>query len=204
MILLETNKIYNIDAIEGIAQLKDIKVDCIITDPPYPDYHTEIYGYKPELINILKRFNCLQLIFWSAKAEFPLDFTSIHIWDKKCGCGSQYERIFERNGGKEYRVFRCYLINSTVAKSYHGLGEEFTGHPSQKPVKLIRELILKYTKEGDLVLDLYCGTGVIPLVCKQLKRRYIGFEINKKYFEVAERRLCQTILSEVSGNSSQS
>ena len=73
-------------------------VDLVLTDPPYPDYHTDLYRYSEEAIKLLDRFNCKQSIFWSAKFPFPLSYTAIHIWDKKTGCGSQYERIFERNG----------------------------------------------------------------------------------------------------------
>jgi len=198
--MIETNKIICGDALEELKKLPDNSIDLILTDPPYPDYHTEIYGYKKELITVLNKFKCPQLIFWSSKVDFPLDYTAVHIWDKKVGCGSQYERIFERSGGKEYKVFRCYLINSTVAKSYHGLGEEYTAHPSQKPIKLIRELILKYTKEGDIILDPYMGTGVVPLVCKQLKRKYIGIEINPEYYKIAKKRLAQSNLLDLNLN----
>ena len=57
-----------------------------------------------------------QFIFWTSKEPFILDYTAIHIWDKKTGCGSEYERIFERNGNKNFKVFRgeChrnFLIN---------------------------------------------------------------------------------------------
>lgn len=192
---IELNKVYCMDALELLKQLPDESVDLVLIDPPYPDYYVEEYKYNEELIKkVLSNFNCRQLIFWSAKAEFPLDYSAIHIWDKKTGCGSQYERIFERNGGKEYRVFRCYLINSSVAKSYHGLGEEFTGHPSQKPIKLMREIIKKYSKKGDLIIDLFCGTGVIPLVCKQLGRNFIACDNCQEYVDIANKRLAQEVL----------
>ena len=192
--MLEINKIYLGYFQELINKLDLTKIDFILSDPPYPDYYADEYGYNEKIIKLFNKFNCRQLIFWSAKADFPLNYSAIHIWDKKVGCGSEYERIFERNGSIQYSMFRCYLINSSVAKNYHGLGEEFTGHPSQKPIKLIRELIKKFTKEGDLVLDPFCGSGTIPLVCKQLNRNYIGFEISKEYVEMAQKRLSQSVL----------
>ena len=175
------------DALEGLKQLDKDKVNFILTDPPYPDYHAEKYNYKPELIEVLNQFKCKQLIFWSSKVNFPLNYTAIHIWDKLMGVGSEYERIFERNGGKQYKMFRgCPIQNKICAQMSKDI---FTGHPSQKPIKLIKSLISKYTKEGDLVLDLYCGTGVVPLVCIQLKRRFIAFEINPEYCKIAEERI---------------
>jgi len=99
-----------------LPTLKPGSMDCIITDPPYPDYHVELYGKAD--IRWLEAYPCRQLIFWSAKVDFPLDYSAIHIWDKKSGAGSQYERIFERNGHHNYNVYRYYLINSTVAASF--------------------------------------------------------------------------------------
>jgi len=199
--MLKENKIHQGNFAELISQIDLDRVDFILTDPPYPDYYAEEYLYNEETIKLLEKFNCPQLVFWSAKSPFPLDYTAIHIWDKKVGCGSEYERIFERNGSIQYKMFRCYLINSTVAKNYHGLGEEFTGHPSQKPIKLIRELIKRYTKEGDLVLDPFCGSGTIPLVCKQLNRKYIGIEINQEYYEKSIQRLSITTMTDFTSKS---
>lgn len=161
------------------------KVAVVITDPPYPDYYVELYrGAK---IDFLRRYNCRQIVFWSAKADFPLDYTAVHIWDKKVGAGSQYERIFERNGGKEYKVYREYLINSTVAASY--TGDEFTGHPSQKPLRLLMKLVEEYTEKGDLVYDPFMGSGTTGIACMRLGRRFVGVELDERWFEMAERRV---------------
>ena len=160
-------------------------VDCVVTDPPYPDYHVDLYGKAD--IRWLNDFDCRQLIFWTAKENFPLDYTAIHIWDKKTGCGSQYERIFERGGNKEYRVFRYYLINSTVSASF--TGDEYTGHPSQKPIKLLVDLVERYTNKGDTILDPFMGSGTTGVACVQTNRNFIGIEIEPKYYDIAERRI---------------
>jgi len=120
------NGIYAGDAKELAKLIPDESIDLILTDPPYPDYYTELYGYEEGIIDWLNEWKCRQLIFWSAKVDFPLDYTAIHIWNKKGGLPSMYERIFERNGGKAYRIFSHYLINSTVAANY--TGDIYTGH----------------------------------------------------------------------------
>ena len=147
-------KIYN-DKFENI--LPNIKFDAIITDPPYPDYLADEYGYYDGIIDWCKDFDCKQLIFWSAKVDFPLDYTARHVWDKKCGVGSMYEFIFERNGGKAFKVYNHYLINSTVAASY--AKDTFYNHPSQKPLLLMRKLIVENTKEGDTIFDPFIPYG---------------------------------------------
>lgn len=55
-------------------------------------------------------------------------------------------------------------------------------HPTQKPKKLIERLILTSSNEKDIILDPFAGSGIVYKVCNQLNRNYIGFEINKEYF----------------------
>ncbi len=178
------------DCLEVMRGMDDNSVDLVLTDPPYPDYHAEIYGFneaKPA-IEYLANIPCKQLIFWSAK-EPPLrdDYTAVHIWDKRTGCGSMYERIFEYGGGKNYKVYRHYFINSTVAASFGR--DVYTGHPSQKPIKLICELIEEYSKEGDTILDPFFGSGTTGVAAVRMGRHFIGIEISPNYCKIAEKRI---------------
>lgn len=62
-------------------------------------------------------------------------------------------------------------------------------HPTQKPVKLFEYLIKTYTNEGDVVLDNCIGSGTTAIACMNLNRKFIGFENNKKYFDIANKRI---------------
>lgn len=62
-------------------------------------------------------------------------------------------------------------------------------HPTQKPVEMLKYLIKTYTNEGDLVLDNCMGSGSTGVACKQLNRSFIGYELNKKYYEIAKNRI---------------
>ena len=64
-------------------------------------------------------------------------------------------------------------------------------HPTQKPLGLIKELVSVTTPENGLVLDPFMGSGTTALVCKQLKRKFIGFEINQEYCNMANQRLLE-------------
>ncbi len=68
-------------------------------------------------------------------------------------------------------------------------GDERTGHQTQKPVSLMRELVELFTDPGDVVLDPFCGSGTTGLACLQLGRRFIGFEFNEEYSRIANDRL---------------
>ena len=62
-------------------------------------------------------------------------------------------------------------------------------HPTCKPVTIIETLIKNSSKENDLVLDCFLGSGTTAVACKNLKRDYIGIEINPKWYKVAKNRL---------------
>ena len=62
-------------------------------------------------------------------------------------------------------------------------------HPTQKPQQLLEYLIKTYTKEGDLVLDNCMGSGSTGVACKTLNRDFIGIELDKNYFNIAEQRI---------------
>lgn len=67
--------------------------------------------------------------------------------------------------------------------------DDFNKHPTVKPLSLIEYIILMTTHEGDLVVDPFFGSGTTAVACKKLNRRFIGTEINKEYFDIAEERL---------------
>ncbi len=159
------------------------KVEAVVTDPPYPDYLAAEYGFDPATLPAMNIER--GLVFWSSKCDFPLAYSAVHIWDKKTGCGSEYERIFEIGGGKNFKVFRHYLINSTVAASFSG--DEFVGHPSQKPVRLMRDLISHLKAQA--ILDPFMGSGTTGVAAVQMGRKFIGIEREPKYFDIACKRI---------------
>ena len=73
-----------------------------------------------------------------------------------------------------------------IAKE-HDVNKQF--HPTQKPVDLLRYLVLTYTNEGDTVLDNCMGSGTTAIACIKERRHFIGFELSKEYFDKAVRRI---------------
>ena len=62
-------------------------------------------------------------------------------------------------------------------------------HTTQKPLALIKWLVKTYSNEGDIVVDSCMGSGTTGLACQNLGRRFVGFELDDKYFKVASERL---------------
>ena len=126
----------------------------------------------------------------------------IHVFYKK---QSLYNPQFEY--GAPYKVTRdkkerpCEMHNYTFKESTTvNEGKRYpkrvlkfkreTGlHPTQKPVALLEYLIKTYTNEGDLVLDFTMGSGSTGVACLNTNRRFIGIELDEKYFNIAKDRL---------------
>lgn len=62
-------------------------------------------------------------------------------------------------------------------------------HPTIKPLELVERHLKHTTQEGDVVLDAFVGSGTTCVACKNINRKYIGFEINENYYNIAQDRL---------------
>jgi len=82
-----------------------------------------------------------------------------------------------------------YATNILRIPSLKGISQEKVGHPSQKPIALIDALVSSGSREGDLVLDPFLGSGTTAVSCERLKRRWVGIESNPGYVKMARKRL---------------
>lgn len=62
-------------------------------------------------------------------------------------------------------------------------------HPTIKPINIIENLVKISSREGEIILDPFVGSGTTCVASKRLDRKYIGFEINEKYYKIAKDRL---------------
>ena len=67
--------------------------------------------------------------------------------------------------------------------------KQMYNHPTIKPLEYVKNHILNSTKENDIVLDCFMGSGTTAVACKALNRQYIGFELNPKYWQIAVDRV---------------
>ena len=66
-------------------------------------------------------------------------------------------------------------------------------HPTQKPIALIEWLVKTYTNKNEIVLDFTMGSGTTAIACLNTNRNYIGFELDKYYFNIAKNRIAEHI-----------
>ena len=84
----------------------------------------------------------------------------------------------------------CYEDAKTVYfQPINTSDKEKFNHPTIKPMNIIKTLIKNSSKENEVVLDCFMGSGTTCVACKNMGRKYIGFEIDEKWFKVAQDRL---------------
>ena len=74
---------------------------------------------------------------------------------------------------------------------------EFGKHPTQKPEKVIAGVMQYLSKEGDIILDPFVGSGTICVVAKKLGRNFIGIDINLEFVEIARKRIAKIVQAEI-------
>lgn len=211
VIMLNTiiNTIQNIDCFEGFKIIPDKSIDIILTDPPYGlnkmgiknDNDLSIfYECLPECYRVLKD-NSFFITFFSIKF-LPAIFKNNpfqYFWSFILHCPNG--RVMSPIGFTKYMICMVFkkgnpkmikkgkdIFLDTPGKMIEP-DEGFINHPTPKPKTFIKELLALFSKEKDLVLDPFVGSGSTAVACKQLKRNFIGFEINKQYCELAKNRL---------------
>lgn len=152
----------------------------------------------PEIYRVLKQdthcyimTNTLNLEkYMSICREVGFELHNVLMWEKN---NATPNRWYMKNG--EFTLFlrkgKAKTINNPGSKMIHSfdniLGNKL--HPTEKPVGLMQMYIENSSKEGDIVLDPFVGAGSTTIACINSNRKFIGFEIDKKYYGIANRRV---------------
>lgn len=102
---------------------------------------------------------------------------------RKCKSAEVYQKaicVSDYSSTERYPINVLYYPSDKHKACYH---------PTQKPIALMEYLIKTYTDEDYIVLDNCMGSGTTGVACKRLNRNFIGIELDKNYFEIAEKRI---------------
>ena len=102
--------------------------------------------------------------------------------------GTNYGR-FATEGQSNYFDDKGKRFPQSVLDYSNGDRTKENDHPTQKPLDLMRYLVLTYSNENDTVFDGYSGSGTTAIACIKEKRNFIGSELNKEYFDKAALRI---------------
>ncbi|MBF0118186.1 MAG: site-specific DNA-methyltransferase [Desulfobacterales bacterium] len=113
-----------------------------------------------------------EIVLWAAKNE-----KSKHYFD--------YQLMKKINQGKQMR--NVWELSAPLSEE-----KKFGKHPTQKPVELLKRIILSSTKEGDLTLDPFCGSSTTGIASLLLNRKYVGIDLEEEYLELSKKRIEQS------------
>jgi site-specific DNA-methyltransferase (adenine-specific) len=207
---LDINKIYQGDCLEVMKQIPDKSIDLVLTDPPYGVKRDKGFGGFEGFGGFGKPIARRQYAdCWDDKRPDKIYFDEILRVSKNALIfgGNYFADILPQ--GKHWIVWDklntmptfgdCELIwtnskRNSVKKitcQYNGLlgKEKERYHPTQKPLKIVKELIEKYTNENDTVLDPFIGSGTTAIACLKTNRNFIGIELEPKYVDIANKRI---------------
>lgn len=263
--MLELNKVYNGDCVEGMKLIDDNSIQLIVTSPPYADMRNygKFKGIKPDdyvewflpkakeihriikqdgsfILNINdkvvngfkhpyvfdlvcelhkigfkmwerfiwykrnpmpgmggKRFrDGIEYIFWLSKDKPYVDIESVKVPKKDTKDRSSDSNFIESRSGHNKKrretstpfpdlVVPINVLEINLGNTYKVAGNHIAIYPEQLPKFFIK----CGSKENDIVLDPFAGSGTTLKVAKDLNRQYIGFELNNEYINIIEKRL---------------
>ena len=207
-----TVTLYHGDCLEVLKTLDAGSVDVVVTDPPYGmDYHSSANGrfgdcaidgdkttaLRDAVIQWAISLDIPCLVFGSWKATKPAQTRALLVWEKgdHVGMGDlsipwkpNTEEVYVIGSGfTGHRGSSVLRVNALSPNFFHT--HEPRQHPTQKPIELLRQLIEKCPQGA--VLDPFMGSGTTGVACVQTGRNFIGIEIDRTYFEIAERRIAE-------------
>jgi len=122
----------------------------------------------------------------------------------RCGAWEKPDSTPQLSGDRPATWGECFVVahaNASGAMHWNGGGKrglykagvcrgyERSEHPTQKPLSLMLDLVEDFSDPGELVLDPFAGSGTTGVACNQLGRRFLGWELDATYHEIACRRL---------------
>lgn len=210
---IEIDNCYNIDCLDGMRFMQEqgIRADWCITDPPYGigiekmsftqsgakvigqaqrrDYRSigkwDSVRIEKAIFDLMQERSDNQIIFGGNYYTDILPPTkSWLVWNKR-----SYKQD-DRNDFADCELAWCSKgVARVINYMYNGMlqddirNKDFRFHPTQKPTQMWIKLLNLYTKENDLVLDPFAGSQSLRVACHKIRRHYIGFELDKEYYE---------------------
>lgn len=186
--------LYHADCLDILPLIPDKSVDLVLTDPPYG------IGIASNPVRQLH-----EKMDWDNatpdKAVFDLMFSKS---SNQVICGGNYFDlpptqcflIWDKIQPEDFSLAMCEYIWTSFkspAKLYRRsvLEERGKEHPTQKPATLFKWILNKYSKDNDLILDPFSGSGTTAVACEDSNRRWICIEKEEKYCELSAKRIEQ-------------
>ena len=129
-----------------------------------------------------------EIVLWAAKGQKSKHYFNYQLM-KTFSKGKQMRNLWQFTEEEEVQtVDNVWTITSPPPNE-----KRFGKHPTQKPVELLRRILLASSKEGDLILDPFCGSSTTGVAAVLLNRKYVGIDLEDDYLALSKKRLEEVI-----------
>lgn len=204
---MDTDTVITADAIAYLRSLPDQVVEIVLMDPPYPNNADLFTKDLPEgryAIDLATQKARERVIFfWSPRYPAPLPpkgwyEAAVPIWSKPDATSNiKYEEIHvwnrlvrDERGEYHRQYFKSMVYEERILE--FNRRNDYAGHPTEKPVPLMRRLIKDFTTEGQSIIDCFGGSGSTGVAAKQLRRHYVLVEQSEHWAAIARGRIDRT------------
>lgn len=172
--LIENNLVDGYDMTildELIRVMKNINIYIFCNGRQVPSY----------IKYFVENLNCkMEVLIWGKTNPLPL-YKYQYLSDKEYCLYFRKKGYCDPSSYEDAKTIYISPINIKDKKLYH--------HPTIKPLELIRKLVRNSSKEDDIVLDCFLGSGTTAVACILENRKFIGFENNEKFYKIALNRI---------------
>ncbi len=150
-----------------------------------------VVGYNERRDSFTPQFEMILVLRHPDAPKVFFDKDAVRIpYDEKTIASYLKDKRYKDKAAREAHLRKGrYATNILRVPSLKGNAREKAGHPSQKPIALIRKLVAAATRPGDAVLDPFLGSGTTAAACEEMGRRWAGIEREKTYTANAVKRL---------------
>ena len=206
------NKIIHGDCLDVMKDIPDKSVDLILTDPPYgineangknhsrgllaksKEYTVKDWDNKipeKEIFEEMFRVSKNQIIFGGNYFfEYLYNSPCWLVWHKEINGDFADCEIAWTSFKSAIRYFK-WRWNGMLQENMKQ--KDIRIHPTQKPTGLFQNILQKYSKEGETVLDCFSGSGTTAIACIRTNRNYICIEKDKEYYDLSVERVKQEL-----------
>jgi DNA modification methylase len=187
----------------ALEHIEPESVDLIYTDPPYPkEFHYLYEWLAQEAVRVLKPdgfmiayagpyWKDVVMQYFDAQLQYFYDFIMLHK--------GRTSILYPRKILSRYKSMLCYhkngerpLPNRQVLGLWEGTGEDKRYHHWGQEEQVVRYHLECFSDEDDLVVDYFLGGGTTGAICKEMGRKFVGFEIDEESFDISSRRIIES------------
>lgn len=215
------NKITQGNCLDVLKEIPDQSVHLIVTDPPYcigassngiKSSHLDNHLMIPFFEQLAQEFQRVltdegAYYVYTDWRMYPLLYNpfstylrmdNLIVWNKMgIACGTYYRSQHELvvYGHKTQGVKRLFSGDQSDIWQYKRVHPRNKLHRAAKPVEMVERMITNSSKEGDIVLDCFCGSGTTAIAAINTNRNYIAIEIDPKMEKIADTRIAELLLT---------